>query len=154
MTSVGSFFGSKAIGHGISGKTLYFLSRTLLFIGLNAMASLGAVTGYAAAYIFVYLFVGLGGLAESVLVNANTPSNVRASMLSIYSLTVQAGSLLASAFAVPVVNRFGISGCWMVTAALLLFSTLLFVPPIKIPLRCPSANRSSGEVFQTSDFEM
>ncbi len=130
--TAGSFFSSKAIGKGFGNRKIYFLSRIAMFAGLTAMALMQETTGYAFAYVFLYLSIGFGSVAESVLVNSNTPSKIRASMLSLYSLTIQFGSLLASLSCVPLVNRFGISGCWIITAVVLLCSALIFVPKIKI----------------------
>ncbi|MHC1772211.1 MAG: MFS transporter [Flexilinea sp.] len=130
--TAGSFSSSKAIDKGIGSRKIYFISRIALFAGLTAMALMQESIGYAFAYVFVYLSIGFGSLAESVLVNSNTPSKIRASMLSLYSLTIQVGSLLASLSCIPLVNWFGISGCWIVTSVVFFCSTLIFVPKIKI----------------------
>lgn len=108
--------------------TIYNSCRFLMAASLLLFALQKTTPRFIAGYIAVYLFLGASNVAESALINKYTPGNMRASMLSLNSLTAQTGGLCVSLFSSITVMRLQSSGIWLVAGLLLSgYSIFLFV---------------------------
>lgn len=75
--------------------------------------------GFVIWYSAVYLLLGAGNVAESTLINKMTPNHMRASVLSLSSLTIQIGALCASLFSSIMILRLKFAGIWIFAGVLL-----------------------------------
>ncbi|MDN3685140.1 hypothetical protein QW180_22415 [Vibrio sinaloensis] len=64
--------------------------------------------------------------SQTVLIQDNTPSRYRSTMLSLSSLTVTAGGMMASLLLGYVAQHHGIAVSWTGVAIVLILSSLLF----------------------------
>ena len=73
-------------------------------------------------YLGLYLLIGSSSVVESTLLNQVTPSSHRASILSLFSLVLQIGGVLASVggFLVSTYSRY--QNLWLIAGALLLIT--------------------------------
>jgi MFS family permease len=71
-------------------------------------------------YLGLYLLIGSSSVVESTLLNQVTPSSHRASILSLFSLVLQIGGVIASVggFLVSTYSRY--QNMWLIAGALLL----------------------------------
>ncbi|HWR61562.1 MAG TPA: MFS transporter [Clostridia bacterium] len=98
---------------------VYNLFRLLVGASIVIFALQGSAAGFVAWYALVYLLLGAGNVAESTLINRLTPGSMRASVLSLSSLTLQIGALCASVFSSIVIMRLKFSGIWITSGVLL-----------------------------------
>ena len=110
-----------------SHKTLLLATRVLAGLTLMAMAKSGEPLVFALLYLTFFFFFTLGNSSQSVLINENTEAEHRSTMLSVSSLTVTGGAVLASLLFGVVSERYGISLSWMMCGGGLVVSSLLFV---------------------------
>ena len=98
LSAIGGNLLSAAVLDNRPKKVLpwYVLNRVLLAAMMVALAAAGTTGFYILAYSGVYLALGMANIAENVLVNRETQSHMRSSVLSISSFCVQGGALLAS----------------------------------------------------------
>lgn len=89
---------------------IYNLCRIIFGGAIIVLAVQEGSLGFILCYSGVYLLLGAGNVAESTLINKLTPGNMRASILSLSSLTLQIGALCASIFSSIVIIRLGFTG--------------------------------------------
>lgn len=93
-------------GNLITGRVLdrkpdrvmgWYIGNRLLLAGtIGVLAFMGGIVTYSLAYMAVYMALGMANIAENVMMNRETASQVRASILSINSFSLQSGALVAS----------------------------------------------------------
>jgi len=115
--------------HSRNWWNVYNLCRIILGASIIVFALQGSTAGFVAWYALVYLLLGAGNVAESTIINWLTPGSMRASVLSLSSLTLQIGALCASIFSSIVIVRLKFSGIW-ITAGVLLGGYALIVAAI------------------------
>jgi len=98
---------------------VYNICRIILAACIFAFAIQKKSSGFVFWYAGVYLLLGACNVAESSLVNRLTPNHMRASILSLNSLTVQIGALCASIFSSIMILRLQFSGVWIIAGGLL-----------------------------------
>ena len=81
---------------------------------------------FVAVYLGIYLFLGGGSVAESTLLNQAAPASHRAGILSLSSLVLQIGGLIAAlcGYFISTYSRF--QNIWLVSGALLLVCVVCF----------------------------
>ncbi len=98
---------------------VYIISQFILCLCIVILAlqrnSFGFILGYAG----IYMLLGLGNVATSSLLNQYTPSQIRASVLSLSSFLLQVGAMCASIFSSIMVSRLEIGGVWLVAGILI-----------------------------------
>ncbi|MEA4869867.1 MAG: MFS transporter [Christensenella sp.] len=137
-----SRFGSRAVPLLLTIKALFGGSMMLLSFQKNAFS-------FVTVYLAVYLFIGSGSVAESTLLNQAAPANHRAGILSLSSLVLQVGGLLAAAggYLVSTYSRF--QNAWLLAGVILLLCAAFFAPMTKRSLQAPAAygsGRQSSEI--------
>lgn len=113
-----------------------------LFAAMTALVLLLArqtsSAGFSAAYLGLYLVIGLLAVPEQSILNLGAENAVRASLLSVLSFAAQAGGLIGNALASGLFLRGGISFVWTV-GALLAAAVAAFAffgrrhPPLRAP---------------------
>jgi len=121
-------FTATAAGNIVSRKVLdkyrqswwgiYNLCRILFGAAIVVFALQKGRTGFVMCFSAVYLMLGAGNVAESTLINKLTPGSMRASILSLSSLTLQIGALCASLFSSIMIVRLGFAGLCLVAGLL------------------------------------
>lgn len=125
-----TFFGFMAVAAGnIAARKLldkysqnwwgiYNLCRIVFGAAIVVFALQKRSTGFVSCYSAVYLLLGVCNVAESTLINKLTPGNMRASILSLSSLTLQIGALCASILSSIMIVRLGFTGICLVAGLL------------------------------------
>lgn len=135
LVSFGGFFAVIA-GTKLAERLLTRRAGAEALVLLGSKALFGAVlillalqfreAGFIAAYMLAYFFLGGGGVAENTRLNRAVPSCRRASVLSLFSFTVQIGGLIASACGYLVSVRGDYRNMWWIAGALLALSAGVF----------------------------
>jgi MFS family permease len=132
------FFGAMG-GNLISGRVLdrrpsqvmgwYIGSRLLLAATIGFLAFMGGIVTYSLAYAAVYVALGMANIAENVMMNRETASQVRASILSISSFSLQSGALVASGVGGLLLRSVqgSIQLVWIIAAAVVMISVIPFM---------------------------
>lgn len=108
----------------------YFLTRILLALCVIFLSAGDNIFSFTLAYGMVYLFLGGSGVAENSLLGRLAPSRLRASIMSLFSLSLQAGALLSSGIAALLVSALELSGLWFLSGCILLCAVLLLSVPL------------------------
>jgi MFS family permease len=103
---------------------IYSISRFFLGCALLVLALQKNVWLFILGYGSIYLLLGTGSVAENTLINQYTPGYLRASVLSLGSFLLQAGSMSASLFCSLFVDRIAIPGLWLTAGAVLIGYTI------------------------------
>lgn len=126
-------FGAAAFGNLLAHR-FCIKNRSLEVMLLFSRVSIGLIAvllalqrssvGFIAAYGLVYLLIGISEIFEKGLINGSIPSDKRASMLSLMSLSMQVGGFLGSGLMAVIISRTGISGSWIVSGTVLVLVSL------------------------------
>lgn len=132
------FFGAMG-GNLIAGRFLdrkpdqvmgWYIGNRLLLAGtIGLLAFMSGTMTYSLAYTAVYVALGTANIAENVLMNRETSSHVRASILSISSFSLQSGALVASGVAGLLLRtaQGNIRLVWMIAAVVVMISVIPFI---------------------------
>ena len=132
------FFGAMG-GNLIAGRFLdrkpdqvfgwYVGTRLLLGVTIGVLAFMDGTVAYSLAYTAVYVALGTANIAENVLMNRETSSHVRASILSISSFSLQSGALIASGVAGLLLRtaQGNIRLMWIIAAVVVMISVIPFM---------------------------
>lgn len=107
--------------------------KALLGLGLILLAAQFAKAGFVIVYLFIYLLIGGGGVAENTLLNRIVPSAQRAGVLSLFSFVLQLGGLAASAAGFLVSMLYGFRSMWLISGLMII---MLVSARALIRLRC------------------
>jgi len=120
---VGTRLAEKLLDHHPDRIILLLLLQKALYGGcLLLMAAVLGVVPFIMAYMLSYLFLGGSGVAESVLLNREASSNKRASILSLFSLLLQLGGLLASALGFIVTAYTDFHAMWIIGGGMMMLA--------------------------------
>ncbi len=107
-------------------RKMYLLMRGLIALLLMFTAMQTNIPLFIAFYASIYLVFGMATIPEGVILNSETPNEIRASVLSVKSFTMQIGGL-AGSFLYSILIRFiSIPAIWML-AALVVLITLAII---------------------------
>ncbi|MCZ7534008.1 MAG: MFS transporter [Acidimicrobiia bacterium] len=104
-----------------------FTARLLIGVMLAGLASATGFGVAVAAFVGFYFMNGLGFPVENELLHDQVSANVRTTVLSIKSLSLQAGGLVASLTIARLAEAAGISTAWWVAASVLALSSIAFL---------------------------
>jgi MFS transporter, DHA1 family, quinolone resistance protein len=104
-----------------------FVSRTIMGALYLILALQQQVLIFSLIYVMVFLFNGIQGSPESALFNREIPSEKRSTLLSFASLFLQAGGILGSILSGFLADQFSIKFAWLLAAAVLTLSALLYL---------------------------
>lgn len=108
------------------GAALLLALKALLGACLLLLFFQGKQVSFIAAYLAIYLFIGGGSVTESTLLNRLVPSSHRAGVLSLSSLVLQLGGLVAAlcGYFVSTYGRF--QSIWLLAGSFLLLCAAVF----------------------------
>ena len=114
-----SRFGSRAV-------PLLLIIKALFGVFVMVLAFQPSAFPFVAVYFIVYLFIGGGSVAENTLLNQAAPASHRAGILSLSSLVLQLGGLIAAlcGYFISTYSRF--QNIWLVSGVLLLVCVVYF----------------------------
>jgi len=95
---------------------------------------------FVAVYFAVYLFIGSGSVAESTLLNQAAPASHRAGILSLSSLVLQIGGLVAALCGYLVSTYSQYQNIWLLAGLLLLMCALVFALLKRRPLQTSTSD--------------
>jgi len=106
------------------------LLMALLFI---VLAMQGSLTGFIVFYWDLFVFNGMSNSPYLTIFNTHVPEDKRSTLLSLQSLSEQAGVLIGSLLTGYLAKRFTISTGWFVGAAVIGVSSIVFliIPGLK-----------------------
>jgi len=129
------YLGAAVLGSILSNKTIkkskfnlrkmYLLMRAAIAFLLILTALQTNIPVFIAFYASIYLVFGMANIPEGVILNHETPNEIRASVLSVKSFTLQIGGLSGSLLYSILIRFMSIPVIWMVAAFIVLFSTAL-----------------------------
>lgn len=124
---LGSIISEKIIDkYNLNFKKMYIILRTILVSSLIFTASQTNISSFIIFYSLIYLFLGMANVPENVILNSETPSEIRASVLSLNSLILQLGGLTGSLLNSIIINYISIPILWII-AACIIFITILII---------------------------
>ena len=109
-----------------SGMAILLAVKALFGLGLILLSSRLFQSGFILTFLFIYIFIGSGSVAENTLLNRAVPSSQRASVLSLFSFVLQIGSLLASAAGFFVSMLYGFRNMWLIAGVVTILSTAAY----------------------------
>ena len=129
------YLGAAMLGSILSNKTIrkykfnlrkmYLLMRGAIAILLILTALQTNVPMFIAFYSSIYLVFGVANIPEGVILNHETPNEIRASVLSVKSLTMQIGGLSGSLLYSILIRFMSIPAIWIIAALLVLLTISL-----------------------------
>lgn len=110
-----------------SGLKLLLAMKALMGLGLILLAARFDQAGFILVFMFIYVFIGSGSVAENTLLNRVVPSSQRASVLSLFSFVLQIGGLAASVTGFFVSALYGFRNMWLIAGALTMGCVSVYV---------------------------
>ncbi len=110
-----------------SHTILMFTTRALAGVCFIFLAYTAHLLSFTLCYLLFFFLLTVGNNSESVLLHENTEEKMRSTMLFISSFMVTCGGVLASLIFSVIAERFGISASWIISGALLVFSSVVFI---------------------------
>lgn len=119
----GSAF-SQALGHGGRCR-LYLLLHAAAVLCLLALGAAPGIGPFVVGYALYYVCIAARSVIEQTVLHNAVPSQERASMASVQSLSLRGGGALASAAGAGVIAACGVPGTWPAFAVLALLLELV-----------------------------
>ncbi|MEA4914598.1 MAG: MFS transporter [Christensenella sp.] len=140
--------------HPQSGVGLLLLLKAPLGLGLILFSFVRSEFSLVGFYLGLYLLIGSSNVVESTLLNQIVPSSHRASILSLFSLVLQIGGVLASlgGFLISTYSRY--QNMWLLAGMLLLLFSVgasVFRRKIKAKTILPEPDSLTDAPTATSD---
>ncbi|AJR09219.1 hypothetical protein H744_2c2563 [Photobacterium gaetbulicola Gung47] len=128
MSALSSLFSIRLLAFcNGSHKTLMLATRILAGLVLIAMANSDETLSFTLSYLAFFFFFTLGNSSQSVLTHENTQPQHRSTMLSVSSLVVTCGAVVASLLFGFISEHYGISLSWLICGGALVVSSAWFV---------------------------
>jgi predicted MFS family arabinose efflux permease len=108
------------------GIAVFLISKALMSLCLALFMAAKYQVPFVLVYLLWYVFLGGNGVAEQTLINREAPAAQRASVLSLFSLDLQLGGLLAAGACYLIIALSDYRYTWLSAAVLLAAATLVF----------------------------
>lgn len=112
---------------GTAGVGLLLALKAVLGIGLIVFSFINSRFAFIGVYFALYLLIGSSSVVESTLLNQRAPASHRASILSLFSLLLQLGGVIASLFGYVVSTYSRYQNMWLLAGLLLLLFSVAVV---------------------------
>ncbi len=129
------YLGAAMIGSIVSNNTIkkyklnlrrmYLVMRGLIALLLILTALQTSIPLFIALYASIYLVFGMATIPEGVILNSETPNEIRASVLSVKSFTMQIGGLSGSFLYSILINLISIPSIWILAAITILITVAI-----------------------------
>ncbi len=124
--TLGSIASNKLIKkYKFDSRKMYLILRLMLAVSLILTALQTKVPIFMGLYTSIYLFFGMSNIPEGVILNNEIPNEIRASVLSVNSLTMQIGGLSGSLLYSILIKYISIPGIWIVAAVVVLITVAI-----------------------------
>ncbi len=124
--TLGSIASNKIIKkYKFSSANMYIVIRALLSVAIAVTALQTNIPVFMSSYAIIYLFFGMASVPEGVILNAEIPNNVRASVLSVNSLVLQVGGLSGSLLYSILIRHISIPAIWMLSSSIVLLTVVV-----------------------------
>lgn len=104
---------------------MYVILRAMIAVSLIITAFQTNVPIFMFFYSSIYMLFGMASIPEGVILNREIPNEVRASVLSVYSLVIQIGGLTGSLLYSILINYVTIPTIWMISACIILITVTI-----------------------------
>ena len=129
------YLGAAMIGSIVSNNTIkkyklnlrrmYLVMRGLIALLLILTALQTSIPLFIALYASIYLVFGMATIPEGVILNSETPNEIRASVLSVKSFTMQIGGLSGSFLYSILIKLISIPSIWILAAITILITVAI-----------------------------
>ena len=120
---IGSIISNKAINkYKFNLRKMYLLMRGFLALFLILTALQANIPLFIIYYASIYLMFGMTTIPEGVILNSETPNEIRASVLSLNSFTIQIGGLSGSLLYTILIRFISIPAIWIIAASVILLT--------------------------------
>ncbi len=124
--TLGSMFSNKIIKkYKFDSKKMYVFLRILIGLSMIITAMQKNIPIFMILYSLIYLLFGMANIPEGAILNGQIPNEVRASVLSVYSLVIQIGGLSGSLLYSILINYISIPQIWMIAAGIVLITIII-----------------------------
>lgn len=148
----GSWVAERLLCRWTARRTALLLAiKALLGIGLMLLLASNKPVFFIPVYLLVYFFVGSGSVTENTLLNQLVPSSHRAGMLSLASLILQLGGLLAALCGYLISSTGRYQTIWLLAGSILVAGTIVIaLQPKKEHRPAQQENACSGERYPSA----
>jgi MFS family permease len=120
---VGSILSNKTINkYKFNLRKMYLTMRCLIALLMIITALQTNVPLFIAYYASIYLMFGMASIPEDVILNSETPNEIRASVLSVKSFALQIGGLSGSLLYSILIRFLSIPVIWIIAASIILLT--------------------------------
>ncbi len=124
--TLGSISSNKLIKKfNFNSYKMYLIFRTLIAVSMIITAIQTNIPIFMFFYSSIYLLFGMANIPEGVILNKEIPNEVRASVLSVYSLVIQIGGLTGSLLYSILINYVTIPTIWKIAAGIILITVVI-----------------------------
>ncbi len=106
-------------------RKMYLVMRGFIALLLILTALQTNIPLFIAFYASIYLMFGIATIPEGVILNSETPNEIRASVLSVKSFTMQIGGLSGSFLYSILIKFISIPAIWMLAALIILLTVAI-----------------------------
>ncbi|MGH0053914.1 MAG: hypothetical protein ACQ5SW_11035, partial [Sphaerochaetaceae bacterium] len=129
ISVLGSYVGKKIVRHANPVGSYSFVFVMMYFLQL-ALAMTHRTLSFLVVYCLMYFLLGILSVIGSYLLNTVAKNEVRASLLSLSSFSLQGGGILSNLLATLVFVFGGISLFWKLSAIVGIVGILLLSKPM------------------------
>lgn len=123
---VGSILSERIIDRfKYDNKKLYILLRLMLSFSLILLSFQIKIPSFISLYAVTYLMLGMANIPEGIIINLEIPNEIRASVLSVYALTLQVGALTGAFVNSIIINFVPIPALWLIAAVIILLTVII-----------------------------
>lgn len=145
---IGSWLAERLLRRkGTSALPVLLLLRAILGLGLILFSYANSEYSIIGCYLGLYLLIGSSSVVENTLLNQRTPASHRASILSLFSLVLQLGGVLASALGYWISSYSRYQNMWLLAGVLL----IAFIALAVLTQRTKTPPTDANSVFESSD---
>lgn len=124
--TLGSIVSNKLIKkYKLNSKKMYLFLRLLMSVFLFTTSLQTKVYPFIGFYSIIYLMFGMATVPEGAILNGEVPSEIRASVLSVYSFIFQIGGLTGSLLYSIIINYVSIPSIWAIAACIIFVTVLI-----------------------------
>ena len=115
-----------------------FAGQLLMAVTVLGLAAAGRITAAAIAFAVAYFALGITNPVADELLHEQVPENIRATVLSVRSMTLQGAGMAAGLTLGVLAEARGIPAAWIVTALILAATSVLYLRVELVPTGRPT----------------